>query len=115
MYSQVSIDHRIFIYHQNISFDHLLIEFIRYGLDTDGRNTLQSVLCPGRSAPSMEQGWQETVDASLIYLLKTKLAKNRKDTTTALNGHVFSFPSSLQGLKKHLLSLFDKLEKGAHL
>ena len=47
---------------------------LKFGLSPDERSLLESHLCPNLTEGS-EQGWEETVEASLTYLLKTSLAK----------------------------------------
>ena len=58
-------------------------------------------------------GWEETVDASLTYLLKTSLAKSTKETIT--------LPISLEPLqdidmlKKKISLVVDRICKGIRL
>eukprot|EP01032_Pedospumella_encystans_P011289 gene11289-13134_t len=86
---------------------------LKYGMTYGDRALLKSYLCPDLKEGS-EQGWEETVNASITYLLKTSLAKNTKESAS-LSGTTLELPSSIETLKKHILLLFDRLEKGGKL
>jgi Bardet-Biedl syndrome 9 protein len=62
----------------------------------------------------MDQGWEETMDASLTYLLKTSLAKNAKESATLPNS-ALDMPSEVDSLLKHIQMVLDRLAKGARL
>ncbi|KAL5005570.1 hypothetical protein ScPMuIL_016728 [Solemya velum] len=62
---------------------------------------------------SMEQGWEESVDAAVTHLLRTTLAKSAKDPT--LNPQPLKIPDDITKVKKHIALLCDKLGKGARL
>jgi hypothetical protein len=49
------------------------------------RSLLRSYLAPDIQEGA-DQGWEETVNAAVMYLLKTSLAKNVKDTSSSLSG-----------------------------
>lgn len=85
---------------------------LKYELPPAEEQYLTSLLCPDILEGS-EQGWEESVDASLTFLLKTTMAASTKETTTSLSGMTMSIPTSIQTLKKHMLMLVDRLEKGA--
>eukprot|EP01038_Epipyxis_sp_PR26KG_P016237 gene16237-22098_t len=91
----------------------VLLASLKFNMSKLDRNLLQSYLCP-EIKDGTEQGWEETVDASMTYLLKTSLAKNVKESAS-LTGTPMEIPNSLEPLKKHLLLLLDRLEKGAKI
>jgi hypothetical protein len=67
----------------------VLLATLKCGLSDAERALLESYLCPegGEEGASgiTEQGLEETMDASLTYLLKTALAKNTKESATLSN------------------------------
>lgn len=60
---------------------------LKYNLSAADRSLLHSYLCPDIQE-GLEQGWEETVDASITYALKTSLSKNSKETTSSLAGTI---------------------------
>jgi Bardet-Biedl syndrome 9 protein len=50
---------------------------LKFGLSPQERLLLESHLCPNL-CEATDQGWEETVEASMTYLLKTSLAKSYK-------------------------------------
>ncbi|XP_054754048.2 protein PTHB1-like isoform X1 [Lytechinus pictus] len=60
-----------------------------------------------------DQGWEETVDASIINLLKTCLAKSAKDQ--AINPAPLTLTPDTTKLKKHIMQVTEKLAKGSRL
>ncbi len=62
----------------------------------------------------LETGYEETMDASMTYLLKTCLAKTKKNSVV-LNMSTLEIPSSVDGLKKHVAMVVDRLEKGGRV
>ena len=66
-----------------------LLATLKCGLNDAERALLESYLCPegaeGGASGITEQGLEETMDASLTYLLKTALAKNMKESATLSN------------------------------
>lgn len=91
----------------------VLLAGIKCDLDSKERKLLEQYFCLD-CADGLEQGWEETVDASLTYLLKTSLAKNVKESTT-LNNSSLEMPASTEALKKHISMVLDRLGKGAKL
>jgi PTHB1 C-terminus len=67
----------------------VLLATLKCGLSDAERVLLESYLCPeggeGGASGITEQGMEETMDASLTYLLKTALAKNTKESATLSN------------------------------
>jgi Bardet-Biedl syndrome 9 protein len=59
-----------------------MLSALKFGLSSEERSMLESHLCPNISEGT-EQGWEETVEASLTYLLKTCLAKAVKVCITS--------------------------------
>ena len=62
----------------------------------------------------LDQGWEETVEASMTYLLKTCLAKIIKENVS-LNNTVLEIPNSIDRLIKHIGMVFDRISKGGRL
>lgn len=86
---------------------------MKYGLTNSERVLLQSYLCPELQGGN-DQGWEETVNAAITHLLRTSLAKNVKESATLTNV-TLEMPNSIDSLKKHLLVLVDRLDKGGRL
>ena len=65
-----------------------LLATMRCGLSPQERLLLDSFLCPQleEGLGGEQGGWEELVDASLTYLLKTSLAKNVKETASLPGG-----------------------------
>ena len=68
------------------------IATLKCSLSEAERGLLESYLCPDLQGGGgtggggiTDQGWEETMDASLTFLLKTALAKNAKDSATLPN------------------------------
>jgi Bardet-Biedl syndrome 9 protein len=62
---------------------------------------------------NVDQGWEDTVDASSTYLLKTSLAKNVKDS--AIMQPNIETIDNVDKLIKHIAMVFDRLSKGGQL
>ncbi|XP_077158702.1 protein PTHB1 isoform X2 [Paroedura picta] len=60
------------------------------------------------------QGWEESVDASVSYLLKTCLSKISKEHGLIVPNQL-SIPKDTNRLKKHITLLYDRLAKGGHM
>ncbi len=109
---------------------------MKYGLSKADRVLFQACLCP-EIRDGSEQGWEETVNGAVMYLLKTSLAKNVKEsaslTGTTLEVFVrkqcavlclisaercfllFQIGTTIEPLKKHLQLVLDRLEKGGKI
>lgn len=59
----------------------LTVLALKFGLTSAELRSLESYFCVD-CIDSMEQGWEEVVDLSLTYLLKTALAKTAKETVS---------------------------------
>lgn len=77
------------------------------------RAMLLRCFCPDMT-DGLEVGWEETVDACLIYLLRTALAKTAKDSAT-LGNMQLEIQASTTDLKNHIGIVFDRLDKGIRL
>lgn len=89
-----------------------LLTAARFDMEANEEKLLESYLCP-EFRDGAEQGWEETVDASLTYLLKTSMAKNAKDTAS-LSSQI-EMPDDTDKIKKHLNMVLDRISKGAKL
>eukprot|EP00640_Fibrocapsa_japonica_P007118 CAMPEP_0113940832 /NCGR_PEP_ID=MMETSP1339-20121228/6885_1 /TAXON_ID=94617 /ORGANISM="Fibrocapsa japonica" /LENGTH=159 /DNA_ID=CAMNT_0000944793 /DNA_START=137 /DNA_END=616 /DNA_ORIENTATION=- /assembly_acc=CAM_ASM_000762 len=93
---------------------YLILMLIRYrfGLDDKNYDMLEAHFCP-QVNDCAEQGWEEIVDASMTYLLRTVLAKNVKETAVVQQS--VSMPSDTTKMRKHISIVCDRLNKGARL
>jgi Bardet-Biedl syndrome 9 protein len=89
-----------------------LLSYLKFGMNPMEFELLESYLCP-ELAEGVEQGWEEVVDASLTYLLRTSLAKNAKDSV--LISHQLEPLDDVEKLTKHIGMVFDRLGKGGRL
>ena len=89
-----------------------LLSYLKFGMNPMEFELLESYLCPDL-AEGVDQGWEEVVDASLTYLLRTSLAKNVKDSV--LISHQLEPLEDVERLTKHIGMVFDRLGKGGRL
>ena len=89
-----------------------LLVSLKCELDPDERSMLESHLCPNL-VEGNEHGWEETVDASMTYLLKTSLATDGRETV-ALSA-TLDTQVDLEGLKRRIQMVVDRLGKGARI
>lgn len=83
---------------------------LKFGMSFADRKILENCFCIG-FIDSLDQGWEETVDLSLTFLLKTSLAKTAKESTT-LTTSAIEMPSDIEALKKHISMVLDRISKG---
>lgn len=86
----------------------LLIRY-RFDLDEDNFRVLRHHLSP-EVDDSIDQGWEEQVDSSLIHLLRTSLARNAKDRSTL--PPPMKVPPDTMKLKKRITNVIDRLANG---
>jgi len=89
----------------------LLIRF-RFELDEENFRVLRLHLSP-EMCDTVEQGWEEQVDASLIHLLRTSLARNAKDRSAL--PPPMKVPQDTLKLKKRITSVVDRLANGGRI
>jgi Bardet-Biedl syndrome 9 protein len=89
----------------------LLIRF-RFELDDDNFRTLRLHLSP-ELCDTVEQGWEEQVDASLMHLLRTSLARNAKDRSAL--PPPMKVPQDTYKLKKRITNVVDRLANGGRI
>mmetsp|Transcript_15360 Transcript_15360/g.31875 ORF Transcript_15360/g.31875 Transcript_15360/m.31875 type:complete len:870 (-) Transcript_15360:93-2702(-) len=89
----------------------LLIRF-RFELDDENFRVLRLHLTP-EMCDTVEQGWEEQVDASLIHLLRTSLARNAKDRSAL--PPPMKMPPDTMKLKKRVTSVVDRLANGGRI
>ncbi|KAJ7401329.1 hypothetical protein BTVI_97140 [Pitangus sulphuratus] len=63
---------------------------------------------------SPSQGWEETVDAAVSYLLRTCLSKSSKEQALTLSSQL-CMPKDTSRLKKNITLFCDRLAKGGRL
>lgn len=86
----------------------LLIRF-KFDLDNEGAELLSFHLSP-HIYNQLEQGWEETTDASMMHLLRTSLAKNQRDANTVAQPIVMA--EETFKFKRHVQIVCDRLAKG---
>lgn len=90
----------------------LLLTRFRFELDDENFKVLRLHLSP-EMHDTREQGWEEQVDASLIHLLRTSLARNAKDR--AALPPPMKVPGDTLKLKKRIKSVVDRLASGSRI
>lgn len=90
----------------------LLLMRFRFDLDDENFSTLRLHLSPEVSG-TPEQGWEEQVDASLIHLLRTSLARNAKDRSVL--PAPMKVPADTIKLKKRITSVVERLASGSRI
>ena len=86
---------------------------MKYQMSAEDSKLLESYFCP-TLRDGQEQGWEETIEASTTFLLKTCLAKNVKESAS-LSNVVLEMPANTDRLLKHIAMVFDRIGKGARL
>lgn len=86
---------------------------MKYQMSVEDSRLLESYFCPTLQ-DGLDQGWEETIEASTTYLLKTCLAKNVKESAS-LSNVVLEIPVNTDRLLKHIAMVFDRIGKGARL
>ena len=83
---------------------------LRFSYDDAWECTMQAHLSPVvREGTSAQAGWEEQVDAAMVHLLRTRLAKSTKQAATA--PAPLAFPKDTAKLKKHITIVCDRLAK----
>ena len=88
----------------------LLLVRSRFQLGDEWRELLQAHLSPD-VRDNEEAGWEETTDAAMTHLLRTRLAKVPKET--APPPPALQPPRDTTKLKKHITIVCDRLAKRA--
>mmetsp|Transcript_49656 Transcript_49656/g.142028 ORF Transcript_49656/g.142028 Transcript_49656/m.142028 type:complete len:870 (+) Transcript_49656:124-2733(+) len=89
----------------------LLVRF-RFELDEENFRVLRLHMSP-EMYDTVDQGWEEQVDASLIHLLRTSLARNAKDRSAL--PPPMKVPQDTLKLKKRITSVVDRLANGGRI
>lgn len=89
----------------------LLIRF-RFDLDEDNFRVLRQHISP-EVCDSTQQGWEEEVDASLLHLLRTSLARSSKDRSVM--PPPMKMPQDTVKLKKRITTVVDRLASGSRM
>lgn len=104
------------------AFAKLLVTLIamKCRLSVPDRLALHAHLCPDIRDGS-DQGWEETVTASLAHLLKTSLSRSgHKESTSSsssaqMSATTLEMPKTIDSLRKNLLLVIDRLERGGRI
>ena len=83
------------------------------GMVGDEIAKVQSALTPIVQT-NLDQGWQETTDAALTFLLRTSLAKAGKENQGATPITLESAKDTTR-IKKHISSVVDRITKGSRI
>jgi Bardet-Biedl syndrome 9 protein len=90
----------------------LMLMSFKFGLDDADMVILRSSFYP-RHRQQQSHGWQEAVEASLRFLLKTSLSKEPKDHPAI--GTELALTPDTSKLKKYISQVCEKLMKGGRL
>jgi hypothetical protein len=85
---------------------------LQFKLNANSYEVLRSHLSPLVEDTTV-QGWEECVNAAMMHLLRTVLAKSAKDAASVVQP--LKFPSSTSKLQKHLTIVLKRLAAGACL
>jgi len=85
----------------------LLIK-LKYDLDDENMNILTSFLPLGRD--EIDEGWEEQVEAAMVYALRTSLSKSKKDTK--ISQHRIGKIKDIHKVTRHIRIVCDRLDKG---
>ena len=91
----------------------LILLLVRFRFGLDERNIEVLMNCLSNCVVNYQTGWEEATNAGITYLLRTKLAKNSKESGATQAD--LTFPANTDKLKKHITILFDRISKGARL
>ncbi len=91
----------------------LLLARLSTGMKVEETTKLMSALSPVIHV-GQEQGWEETTDAALTFLLRTSLAKPGKENQGATPISL-DVPKDTTRLKKHISSVMDRISKGGRI
>eukprot|EP00062_Callorhinchus_milii_P015498 gi/632965802/ref/XP_007899072.1/ PREDICTED: protein PTHB1 [Callorhinchus milii] len=83
------------------------------GLSKDQVIILEAAFLP-LIQDTQELGWEESVDAAIVHLLRNCLSKSSKDQALSFTSQL-AMPKDTSRLKKHMTLLCDRLSKGAQL
>mmetsp|Transcript_2995 Transcript_2995/g.8358 ORF Transcript_2995/g.8358 Transcript_2995/m.8358 type:complete len:310 (-) Transcript_2995:531-1460(-) len=89
----------------------LLLLRLRFSLSVEEAELLESHLSP-EVVGTPDQGWEESTDAAITYMLRTSLSKDGSKDMRKSNAAVLSRPADASKLKKHITLLADRLHKG---
>ena len=92
----------------------LLLARLSTGMTQADLGKLRSALSPVLQA-EQAQGWEETTDAALTFLLRTSLAKPGKENQGATPITLEPPPKDVTRLKKHISSVLDRIAKGGRI
>jgi Bardet-Biedl syndrome 9 protein len=89
---------------------------MKFSFIAEERDALKLFLCIDERVcqgigGTAEQGWEETIDANMSFLLKTCLAKSTKDTAT-LPENALVMPRDTSNVNKHIAMVLDRFAKG---
>ena len=84
----------------------------QFDLSSVGCQVLIAHLSPGVEITGA-QGWEECVNASMMHLLRTVLAKSTKDISSVVPA--LTFPRNTSRLRKHITIVLKRIKAGGSL
>jgi len=89
----------------------LLLQY-RYAIDDENMQVLRAHWSEDVD-DNLEQGWEERINAALLHLLRTTLAKSgKKDGDSVMHSHSSGMLEDVGKLKKHISLVVDRIAKG---
>jgi len=92
----------------------LVLLRVRFKLDEAQAAVLDGAFAPD-TVHAVEDGWEERVDAALVYLLKTCLTNTERDPLKISTFSLASVDVGTTPLKKHITQVCAQLDKGFKL
>ena len=86
----------------------VLLTSLKFSLSDVDRNVLESCLCPNM-VESIEQGWEESVDSSISYILNSSFSISDKASVALPTTSESQI--DFDGFKKKLTTFFDRLSE----
>merc|ERR1712013_435534 len=85
-----------------------LLMRVKYQLDDENMQSLRAFLPVGTD--EIEEGWEEQVEAGMVFALRTSLAKSAKDTK--ISQHKIGKIKDISKVIRHIRIVCDRLDKG---
>eukprot|EP00041_Stephanoeca_diplocostata_P029217 m.856941 g.856941 ORF g.856941 m.856941 type:complete len:879 (-) comp23518_c0_seq6:247-2883(-) len=91
-----------------------MVDLLRicHALDEENTGILESALFVDFENATEDEGWEERVDAALVFLLKKNMSSQPRDVNRV---EAFTIPDDVEPLKRHFRQLCEKLAQGIRL
>ena len=83
---------------------------MKFGLDDSNFALLKCYLPVFWADDEILEGWEEQLEACMVFVLRTCLAKSRKDA--GISQHVLGKLRDISKLERHMKIVLDRLSKG---